>query len=102
MKMRGIAPVCWVSGPKPCVSQRATAAFPSEVETETPLNEKTVTLALTTGGREMLISRPTGTVAPASGSTLLEMDAADAVLFDRETGYRIKPSDADNATDAAA
>lgn len=77
-------------------------AIEVEIEAETPFNEKTVTLAQTTGGREILISRPAGTPAPASGTAGVDIDASAAVLFDQETGRRIEPeSDKKRARDAA-
>ena len=68
------------------------------IEAETPLNEKTVTLAMTSDRREVLISRPAGTTAPRSGEAFLEADIDRLMLFDRATGARIDadtPSDAD-------
>lgn len=67
------------------------SAIPVGIEAETPLNEKTVTLALTAGGRELLISRPAGTPGPASGQAHVIIDGSRALLFDRETGQRIRP-----------
>lgn len=66
-------------------------AIPVTVEARTPLNEKTVSLALTAGGREILVSCPAGAVTPADGPAAIEMDAAAAILFDRATGRRIPP-----------
>jgi len=43
------------------VPQGTTGAIPVTIEAETPLNEKIVTLAITSGKREVLISRPSGT-----------------------------------------
>lgn len=76
--------------------------IPVTVEAETPLNEKTVTLSVTKGGREILISRPAGTIAPASGAAMIEMNAADAILFDRATGERIPRATGETAGEAAA
>ncbi len=67
-------------------------AIPVEVETETPLNEKTVTLALTLRGREIMVSRPAGTPGPAQGKAWLAVDAAAAHLFDRASGLRLTPT----------
>lgn len=67
----------------------ASGAIPVTVEAETPLNEKTVTLALTVRGREILVSRPAGTPGPASGAAAIAIDAANAFLFDKATGARI-------------
>jgi multiple sugar transport system ATP-binding protein len=64
-------------------------AIPISIEAETPLNEKTVTLALTEGKREILISRPSGTSAPDSGKAYVKINADRAMLFDRHTGSRI-------------
>ncbi|MEL6234711.1 MAG: ABC transporter ATP-binding protein [Pseudomonadota bacterium] len=66
-------------------------AIPVEIEAETPLNEKTVTLTQTLRGRELLVSRPAGMPGPASGPAQLAIDGAAAVLFDRETGARLLP-----------
>ncbi len=73
------------------VAEGSPGAIPVEIETETPLNEKTVTLALTLRGREIMISRPAGTPGPASGQAHIALNAASAVLFDRATGQRIAP-----------
>ena len=67
-------------------------AIPVEIEAETPLNEKTVTLTNTTNRREILISRPAGTPGPVSGTAHIAMDMNAALLFDRGTGSRIEPS----------
>ncbi|MGB3315726.1 MAG: ABC transporter ATP-binding protein [Albidovulum sp.] len=61
------------------------------IEAETPFNEKTVTLVTTMRKREILISRPAGTPAPADGTATIDIDASTAVLFDRATGARIAP-----------
>ena len=71
------------------VPEGTAGAFPVEVETETPLNEKAVTLALTLGGREIMVSRPASTPGPAQGRAWLSVDAASALLFDRATGDRL-------------
>lgn len=68
------------------------------IEAETPLNEKTVTLAVTADHQELLISRPAGVDAPRSGEARLQADAGHLMLFDRATGARIDtntPNDAD-------
>lgn len=74
---------------------------PVTVEAETPLNEKTVTLAVTAGGREILVSRPAGTPGPDSGPAAIRIDPAQALLFDRATGARIEPQGS-RAAEAAA
>ena len=74
------------------VPQGTDGAIPVTIETETPLNEKTVTLALTQNGREMMISRPAGTRGPEGDTGYLRVDAAHIHLFDRATGTRIAPA----------
>ncbi len=64
-------------------------SFPVMVEAETPLNEKTVTLALTAKGREIMVSRPAGSPGPASGSAHVAVDLSNVLLFDRKSGVRI-------------
>jgi len=68
-------------------------AIPVTVETETPLNEKTVTLAVTMRGREIMVSRPAGTPGPASGPAHIGIAATGALLFDRATGALIPGHD---------
>ena len=69
------------------------------VEAETPLTEKTVTLAATGQHREILISRPAGTPAPKSGTAHIALDMAGALLFDRATGERTDPGQASEGGD---
>lgn len=64
-------------------------AVPVTIEAETPLNEKTVTLATLTDGREILISRPAGTPGPEGTSAHIAIDLQRALLFDPESGARI-------------
>lgn len=73
------------------VEEGAPGSFPVTIEAETPLNEKTVTLAITARGREILISRPAGTPAPDQGTVPIALDTAGALLFERNTGVRIAP-----------
>jgi len=75
------------------VKDAMDGAFPIEIEAETPLNEKTVTLAATQNNREILISRPAGMPAPDSGQAYIAIDAGRILLFDRSTGERIAPVD---------
>lgn len=75
----------------------AAGAFQVEIEAETPLNEKTVTLAQTAQHREILISRPAGAPGPDRGTAWIAMDMAGAPLFDRATGRRIQPGSAATA-----
>ncbi|MCB0043646.1 MAG: hypothetical protein KDE23_28360, partial [Caldilinea sp.] len=53
----------------------------------------TVTLAVTRRDRELLISRPAGTPAPASGSAHIAVDGAATLLFDKGDGRRIRGAD---------
>ena len=71
------------------VAAGTAGAIPVTIEAETPLNEKTVSLVLTTDGREVLVSRPAGTPAPASGPAHIAVEGTSAFLFDKETGRRI-------------
>ncbi|MEM8740999.1 MAG: ABC transporter ATP-binding protein, partial [Pseudomonadota bacterium] len=66
-------------------------AIPVEIEAETPLNEKTVTLTQTLRGRELLVSRPAGLPGPSSGPAYLAIDGTAAILFDCDTGQRLHP-----------
>ncbi len=65
------------------------AAIPATIEAVTPLNEKTVTLMLTSGGREILLSRPAGNDDPQTGQMHVTFNPSAIHLFDRETGVRI-------------
>lgn len=67
-------------------------AVPVEVEAETPLNEKIVTLVRTARGREILVSRPSGTPGPAEGKASIAVDAKGALLFDKAGGTRLGAS----------
>ncbi len=69
-------------------------SLPVEVEAETPLNEKIVTLAVTSGGREVLVSRPSGTPGPATGNALIDIKPGSIMLFDKSSGRRIDLSPA--------
>ena len=60
------------------------------VEAETPLNEKTVNLCLTARGREIMASRPSGTDGPENGPAFVTIEAANAVIFDKQTGALIE------------
>jgi len=64
-------------------------AIPVFIEAETPLNEKVVTLALTEGKREVLISRPSGTDAPESGQASVCIDQNALLVFDKHSGLAI-------------
>ena len=80
----------------------STDAIPVTIEAETPFNEKTVTLVVTQRGREILVSRPAGTPAPSSGEAGIEVDATDALLFDRTTQARIAPEEDSEPSEAVA
>ncbi len=71
------------------VPEGTAGAFAVEVETETPLNEKAVTLALTLDGREIMVSRPASTPGPAEGRAWLSVDATATLLFDMGSGDRL-------------
>lgn len=71
------------------VPEGSPGAIPVQIEAETPLNEKTVTLALTLRGREIMISRPAGTPGPAAGLAHIGIATSNALLFDRASGQRI-------------
>lgn len=64
--------------------------IPVAIEAETPLNEKTVTLAVTDDNREVLISRPAGTPGPSAGKAHITFDEGDALLFERASGARLR------------
>lgn len=84
------------------VDPGADRAVPVTVEAETPLNEKTVTLALTVGGREILISRPAGTPGPNHGKAAIAIDGSQTLLFDKESGARLSDNDGAAAHQGAA
>jgi len=65
---------------------------PVEIAAETPLNEKTVTLARTHTGQEVLVSRPAETPGPAIGNGFISIDSEYALLFGYENGERILPA----------
>lgn len=75
------------------VDADAPGAIPVTVETETPLNEKTVTLAVTARGREIMVSRPAGTPGPSGGAAHIGVNANAALLFDRDSGALIPAQD---------
>ncbi|MER9629036.1 ABC transporter ATP-binding protein [Mesorhizobium sp. M0296] len=71
------------------VDERTLGAIPVTVEAETPLNEKIVTLVRTVRGREILVSRPSGTPGQSEGKVYIAVDSKSALLFDRTSGERI-------------
>ncbi len=64
-------------------------AIAATIEAVTPLNEKTVTLLRTAGGRELLLSRPAGLDDPLEGTVYVSFDSDAIHLFDKDTGARI-------------
>ena len=85
------------------VLENHDGAIAVTIETETPLNEKIVTLAVTANGNELLISRPAGTPGASTNSTYINISTPDsALLFDRASGVRITtPTACSNANQAA-
>ncbi|MCY4334163.1 MAG: ABC transporter ATP-binding protein [Litoreibacter sp.] len=73
------------------VEPNSPSAIPVQVETEAPLNEKTVTLVLTAGGREVMVTRPSGTPGPNGGTAHITIDSAATLLFDRASGRLCVP-----------
>ncbi|MER8424787.1 ABC transporter ATP-binding protein [Mesorhizobium sp. M1403] len=71
------------------VDEGTPGAIPVTVEAETPLNEKIVTLVRTVRGREILVSRPSGTPGQSEGRAHIAVDSKSALLFDRARGERI-------------
>lgn len=91
-----------ISGSRPCIlglrpeslrfAAPATAgAIPVTIEAETPLNEKTVTLARTAGGREILISRPAGAQGVSAGQAFVAPGRRPVLIFDGDSGANISP-----------
>ncbi len=72
------------------VASDTQGAIPITIEAETPLNEKTVSLAITERGREIMLSRPAGTDAPDRGPAHVAVDANAILLFDPQTGRRVE------------
>ena len=64
-------------------------AFSVSIVAETPLNEKTISLARTSQNQEILLSRPAGIAAPKSGTAHIAINPDAVLLFDSETGERI-------------
>ena len=69
------------------------AAIPVGVEAETPLNEKVVDLVTTARGREILVSRPAHAPGPDGNEAHVVLPVERALLFDRESGRRIRSDD---------
>ncbi len=84
------------------VPEGTNHAIPVSIEAETPLNEKVVTLALTEGNREVLISRPAGTDAPASGQAFVRIDQRALLIFDKQSGIAINESNPTSNNDGVA
>ncbi|MGF1475960.1 MAG: ABC transporter ATP-binding protein [Geminicoccaceae bacterium] len=73
-------------------SAGSEGAIPVTIEAETPLNEKVVTLVTTARGREILVSRPSGT-AGAADPCHIRFRQNSVLLFDRDTGERLPPDE---------
>lgn len=71
-------------------SATEAGAVAATIEAVTPLNEKTVTLLHTTGGRELLLSRPAGLDEPDEGSVYVSFDHSAIHLFDKASGSRLQ------------
>ena len=84
------------------VPSGTAGSMPVSVEAETPLNEKVITLATTTGGREMLVSRPAGTHGPDETGACVELKQGSALLFDKATGELLQGFTNTTAAGAAA
>ena len=68
-------------------------AIPVTIEAETPLNEKVVTLVITSEQHEILVSRPADSPGPRSGQThIAAFSNSSAWLFAPDSGARIHPS----------
>ena len=72
------------------------------IEAETPINEKVITLATTTGGRELLVSRPAGSPGPDPEGAYVELKHGSVLLFDKATGELLAGFDNVSAAGAAA
>ncbi|MFK7857972.1 MAG: ABC transporter ATP-binding protein [Granulosicoccus sp.] len=83
------------------VPQDTPGAIQLNIEAETPLNEKIVTLALTERGREVLVSRPAGSSAPAKGKAYVMADAQSLLIFNKATGRLLSSSEMDKQEAAA-
>lgn len=75
-------------------------AIAATIDAVTPLNEKTVTLLHTAGGRELLLSRPAGLDDPDQGDVHVIFDRSAIHLFDKSSGKRIEMPD--TSTEAVA
>ena len=78
-----------------------SGAIRLNIETETPLNEKIVTLALTERGREVLVSRPAGTDAPAQGSAYVTVHPDSLLIFNKTTSRLLGANRSDKQEIAA-
>ena len=64
-------------------------ALPVNIEAETPLNEKTVTLAVTQFGQELLASRPAGAAIPSQDSAGYVFNSRKILFFDSKSGLQM-------------
>ena len=76
--------------------------MPVNIEAETPINEKIITLATTRGGRELLLSRPAGTPGPDPQNAFVTLKHGSALLFDKASGELLQGVTNVEATGAAA
>ncbi|MBX2885418.1 MAG: ABC transporter ATP-binding protein [Granulosicoccus sp.] len=68
------------------VAPGTAGSLPVNIEAETPINEKIITLATTLGGRELLISRPAGTPGAHKEGAFVELKPDSGLLFDQASG----------------
>lgn len=80
------------------VEPDSAAAIPVTIEAITPLNEKTVTLMRTTGGREILMSQPSSSPTPDSDTATIAVDPQQVHLFDKASGERLSRISAASTT----
>ena len=81
-------------------------AIPVNIEAETPINEKVITLTTTTGGRELLVSRPAGShgpqAEPKNGQAFVMLKQDAVLLFDKSKGNLLQGLKSTTKTGAAA
>ncbi|MEM7047506.1 MAG: ABC transporter ATP-binding protein [Pseudomonadota bacterium] len=65
-------------------------AIPITIEAKTPLNEKTVILAVTEQGQELLISRPSQEPDQVNERAYLTFEPEQALLFDQASGENLQ------------
>ena len=70
-------------------------AMTVNVEAVTPLNEKVVTLLVTSGGREILASQPATMSVQDSGKAAIRINPEHIHFFHRDSGQRIDSDDSE-------